>query len=719
MVRLGPLGERYRRLSLHARFALHVILLVVVLFTLLIPAVLLIQEQAILGTAREQGLRLVAIFAFSSVPALVADDFLGLRQLVNSLGREPDIRYAMIQSLEGQVLIHTRLAETGIVYQDALTRRALIVTEASYQESHSPQGELLYDFVAPVLVLNQRRAIARIGISLSDELQLIRRTRNRILGLGMVTLVAGLVWAHLQTRRLTRPIQALAQGARGLAKGNLAHRIQLQRQDELGELGDVFNRMAESLKVRFDMDRELSSTLNFHTVLATLVRHAQALCGADLAFLAYRERAASGAFGAAVATCAGAIGPAIHDWRIQPGLGRAGGVLQSGRIFVPAQLAPVEHGDPEEDQVLAEEGLVALILVPIRLQQVCMGVLGVGRRQAGTFGEGTEETLLRLADQAAVALANALAYREIELLNLGLEAKVAERTRDLSEANAALEVSHRKLQEFDRLKSDFVSNVSHELRTPLTSIRMAVDNLLDGVAGQISPTLQRYLSRVKNNTDRLVRLITDLLDLSRIEAGRIELHPTEVSVGDLLQEIVEGLADTARSKGLELTMTDTSSSPVLAFADRDKLQQVLINLAENAVKFTPAGGRVTLSVKMVEWSATQPVDSSRPIDPLTPRPIDERHWVEILIEDSGPGIPPEEQGTIFEKFHQVRRDGHAKTQGTGLGLAIAKSLIELHGGRIHVESEVGSGSRFRFTVPAALTPAAATAELPGEGGTRA
>ncbi len=715
MIRPGLLRERYRRLSLHARFALHVILLVVVLFTLLIPAVLLIQEQAILGTAREHGLRLVAIFAFSSVPALVADDFLGLRQLVNSLGREPDIRYAMIQTLEGQVLIHTRLAETGTVYQDALTRRALTVTEPSSQESHSPQGELLYDFVAPVLVLNQRRAIARIGISLSDELQLIRRTRNRILALGMVTLVAGLVWAHLQTRRLTRPIQALAQGARGVAKGNLAHRIQLQRQDELGDLGDAFNRMAESLKVRFDMDRELSSTLNFHTVLATLVRHAQALCRADLAFLAYRERAASGA---AVATCAGAIGSAIHDWRIQPGLGRAGGVLQSGRIFVPGQLAPVEHGDLEEDQVLTEEGLVALILVPIRLQQVCMGVLGVGRRQAGTFAEGTEETLLRLADQAAVALANALAYREIELLNLGLEAKVAERTRDLSEANAALEVSHRRLQEFDRLKSDFVSNVSHELRTPLTSIRMAVDNLLDGVAGQIPPTLQRYLSRVKNNTDRLVRLITDLLDLSRIEAGRIELHPTVVSVGDLLQEVVEGLADTAHSKGLELTMTGTGSSPVLAFADRDKLQQVLINLAENAVKFSPAGGRVTLSVKMVEWSATQPVDSSRPIDPLTPRPIDERHWVEILVEDSGPGIPPEEQGTIFEKFHQVRRDGHAKTQGTGLGLAIAKSLIELHGGRIHVESEVGSGSRFRFTVPAALTPAAATTELPGEGGTR-
>src|SRR3990172_8942832 len=125
MIRLGSLRERYRRLSLQGRLALHVILLVSVLFTLLIPAVLWIQERAILGTAGEHGLRLVTIFAFSSVPALVADDFLGLRQLVTSLAREPDIRYAMILDLDGRVLIHTRLAETGAVYQAPLTPPAL------------------------------------------------------------------------------------------------------------------------------------------------------------------------------------------------------------------------------------------------------------------------------------------------------------------------------------------------------------------------------------------------------------------------------------------------------------------------------------------------------------------------------------------------------------------------------------------------------------------
>jgi two-component system phosphate regulon sensor histidine kinase PhoR len=158
----------------------------------------------------------------------------------------------------------------------------------------------------------------------------------------------------------------------------------------------------------------------------------------------------------------------------------------------------------------------------------------------------------------------------------------------------------------------------------------------------------------------------------------------------------------ATAKGLELSLA-LGESPALAFADRDKLQQILINLADNAVKFTPAGGRVSLSARNVDWSRSQVVDSFRPIDQSTSRPIDPGECVEVIIEDSGPGIPPEEVEAIFEKFHQVRRDGDGKAQGTGLGLAIAKSLIELHGGRIGVESETGRGSRFRFTLPAATT----------------
>ncbi len=681
---------RYRQLRLQTRFALHIVLLVTVLFALLIPAVLLIQESAILGTARENGLQLVSIFAFSSVPALVADDFLGLRQLVNSLGRERDIRYAMILDLDGRVLIHTLLTEAASVYRDPLTLHALAVNEPSLQETQSPRGEILYDFAAPVLILNQRRAIARIGISVADELLLIRRTRNTILGLGVVSLAAGLIWAHLQARRLTRPIRALATAAGAVARGDLEQRIAGEEPGEVGHLADAFNRMADSLRSRFEVDRELSSTLDFQTVLETLVRQAQRLCGADVAFLAYRHADSSAA---PVAAWAGAVGTAIRDWVMQPGQGHAGWVLREGRLSAP--LNPATDADPDEARVLAEEGVQAWILAPIRLKQHCVGVLGVGRRHGTGFGQGSQETLQHLGDQAAVALANALAYREIELLNLGLEAKVAERTRDLSEANAALEASHSKLQALDRLKSDFVSNVSHELRTPLTAIRMSVDNLLEGVAGEISPPLHRYLTKVRNNTDRLGRLIADLLDLSRIEAGRVELRPAPVSVGELMQEVVESLRPVAGGKGVELAVL-TAAMPAIAVADRDKLQQVLINLTENAVKFTPAGGRVTLTAHQGSGAGDQSAAGG-------PSPLP--RFVEVIVEDTGEGIPPKELEAIFEKFHQSRRPGQQKAQGTGLGLSIAKSLIELHGGRIWAESQVGRGSRFVFTLPAAARAA--------------
>jgi len=708
---VDPLLSRYQRLHLQTRFALHVILLIAALFALVIPAILVIQESAILGTARDNGLRLAAIFAFSSAQAVVADDFLGLREVVNSLGREHDVRYAMILDQRGRVLIHSRVNETEKQYDDPLTRNALAATEPMFQETRSPRGEILYDFAAPVLVLNERRAVARIGISIADELTLIRRTRNTILGFGILTLIGGLIWAQVQTRRLTRPIHTLARGAAAIARGNLGYRISVARQDEIGGLADAFNQMADSLRVRFEVDRELSSTLNLDTVLESLVRHAEKLCSADLAFLAYRDRDAPTA---TVAACTGHKSTEIRNWEIHPEMGRAGLVLATGRIWSTGQ--PESIRDPEEDRVMDEERLRAVVLAPIRLQQSCIGVLGVGRRDGGEFSLEAVETLQRLGDQAAVAISNALAYREIALLNLNLEAKVAERTRQLSDANAALEVSHQKLRELDQLKSDFVSNVSHELRTPLTAIRMSVDNLLDGVVGEVAPSLQRYLTKVKNNTDRLVRLINDLLDLSRIEAGRIELHRTTVGVAEVIQDVVDSLRPMAAEKGLVLSVVP-SHAPLLVFADRDKLQQVLINLAGNALKFTPSGGCITLSARPAAAPEDQGSTSvgapdpprlgdSAPLPPgspaaLLPAVSSPQQFVEVSVADTGEGIPPEELAAIFDKFHQVRRNNRHKAQGTGLGLSIARSLIELHGGRIRVESELGKGSRFIFILPAA------------------
>jgi signal transduction histidine kinase len=250
----------------------------------------------------------------------------------------------------------------------------------------------------------------------------------------------------------------------------------------------------------------------------------------------------------------------------------------------------------------------------------------------------------------------------------GLERKVSERTAELMVAN-------QRLAELDKMKSDFVSNVSHELRTPLTAIKGSTDNMMDGLTGELNEKQVRYLTRIKSNTDRLARLINELLDLARMEAGRIELKRTGLSLVPLANEAAESLRPMATEKFISLEV-DSAGTNVNAWADRDKVIQVLMNIIGNAIKFTPPHGRVTVAFER-----------------------NGAKWVQISVADTGPGIPAEEANKIFDKFYQAAQVAKQKTKGTGLGLAISKALVEMHGGRLWVESEVGKGSVFSFTLP--------------------
>jgi PAS domain S-box-containing protein len=234
----------------------------------------------------------------------------------------------------------------------------------------------------------------------------------------------------------------------------------------------------------------------------------------------------------------------------------------------------------------------------------------------------------------------------------------------------------RRLKDLDKMKSDFVSNVSHELRTPLTSIKGSVDNMLDGLTGSLNEKQIRYLARIKSNTDRLSRLINDLLDLSKIEAGRIDLRPATLPLTILAAEITEHLKPMAAEKLIRIEVSSSDPS-VTVWADRDKVTQVLMNLIGNAIKFTPEAGKVTVAIEK-----------------------NGSDWVQISVGDTGPGIFPGETRKIFAKFYQIENLDKQRPKGTGLGLAISKALVEMHGGKIWVESELGSGSTFSFTLPA-------------------
>jgi signal transduction histidine kinase len=268
-----------------------------------------------------------------------------------------------------------------------------------------------------------------------------------------------------------------------------------------------------------------------------------------------------------------------------------------------------------------------------------------------------------------MAIENARLYQQEKHYAHELESKVLERTQELMNANE-------RLKELDRMKSSFLSNVSHELRTPLTAIESLAENMLDGLTGPLTNKQANYMTGIKESTERLERLINDVLDLSVIEAGKTQLRATRFSMVGLLHEVTNTLKPVAEEKHINIEIASNNGDSI-ALADRDKVNQVLTNLIGNAIKFTPNRGKVTVMVS--------PMNDA---------------WLQVSIVDTGPGIPPQEASKIFDEFYQMSRPGREKSKGVGLGLAISKKLVEMHGGKIRVDSFVGRGSRFSFTVPA-------------------
>ncbi len=333
-----------------------------------------------------------------------------------------------------------------------------------------------------------------------------------------------------------------------------------------------------------------------------------------------------------------------------------------------------DHLHPFTQQLAAFTRAQSFISVPLKVKDRVIGTLTVDRLQEHALNEEDLDIMVTVANQLAIALDHAEAYRQIESLNISLESKVRERTGALEEVNRELQIANEKLRELDQLKSAFVSTVSHELRTPMTSIKAYVENMLDGLVGELTEKQIAYLTRVNHNTERLTRMINDLLDLSRIEAGRIDMYVTPVSIPDLVSEVVESLQRIAQEKSVALSMQHQGDLPTIQ-GDRDKLHQVLSNLVHNAIKFTPSGGQVI-------------VKSDRP----------DANSVRMCVEDTGRGLAPREAERVFEKFYRADSTP-SETRGAGLGLAIARSLVELHGGRIWVERREGNGSRFYVTLP--------------------
>jgi signal transduction histidine kinase/DNA-binding response OmpR family regulator len=254
-----------------------------------------------------------------------------------------------------------------------------------------------------------------------------------------------------------------------------------------------------------------------------------------------------------------------------------------------------------------------------------------------------------------------------------LEQRVKARTAQLAAANKELEFRNREVERATQMKSKFLANMSHELRTPLNAIVGFSDLLAEGTPGQLNEKQKRFVNHIKQGSGHLLQLINDILDLSKIEAGQLELRTEDFPISDALPEVLSTIRPLAMAKNI--LVQHKVETELTVHADRVRFKQVLFNLLSNAVKFTPKGGRIDIDCAGRENEAC------------------------ISVTDTGIGIRAEDQSIVFEEFRQVEGNKDATNEGTGLGLAITRRLVEQQGGKISLESELGKGSRFTFTLP--------------------
>lgn len=311
-----------------------------------------------------------------------------------------------------------------------------------------------------------------------------------------------------------------------------------------------------------------------------------------------------------------------------------------------------------------------------------VGFFILGQKASGdVFSDGDIKFINIFAPEVSVAIQNAQSYDQIKKFNVTLTQEVEKATKDLKVANL-------KLQELDKLKDDFVSIASHELRTPMTAIRSYVWMALHKADIPLSQKLQRYLYRTLISTERLINLVNDMLNISRIESGRVQITPQVFDIQSIVKEVVTEVDIKAKEKNLQLKIVEDPTLPKV-FADPDKVHQVLLNLVGNALKFTPANGVITLSF------------------------FSDGKEVEVLVKDSGVGILKEDLAKLFTKFGRLESsyEHSSSTGGTGLGLYICKSLINMMKGRVWATSEgIGKGTTFIFTLPVASAKVLANAE---------
>lgn len=343
---------------------------------------------------------------------------------------------------------------------------------------------------------------------------------------------------------------------------------------------------------------------------------------------------------------------------------------------VKSNIVILDEYDSHKQHGLYEILLSSGIALTVRLRTKSdeLGYMLLGFKQSGQIYSDTDKRLLTIAaDEIAISLQNALRFEEIQQFNVTLQQKVDEATLKLRRAND-------KLRALDETKDDFISMASHQLRTPLTSVKGYISMVLDGDVGKLTKSQKDMLNQAFFSSQRMVYLIADLLNVSRLKTGKFVIEPSPVNLAEVVQQELSQLGETASSKSLKLIYDKPKTFPTLMLDDT-KTRQVIMNFVDNAIYYTPSGGEIHVKL------------------------IDNPSSIELRVEDNGIGVPKSEQHHLFTKFYRAGNARKARPDGTGLGLFMAKKVILAEGGSIIFESTEGKGSTFGFVFSKSkLTP---------------
>jgi signal transduction histidine kinase/HAMP domain-containing protein len=521
-------------------------------------------------------------------------------------------------------------------------------------------------------LVNRAEADMVASIEVSDASY--SHSRWIVIGFAVGSIALALVLGYAISWSVVGPLQKIEASFNQIASGDFSQRIEVPNQDELGTLAGNLNRMSEELgrlyqqleartgelarlveelKALGDVGQAVSSTLDLQTVLTTVVARAVGLSATQGGVIYEYDEQTREFHLTASHHMHAELNEALQVTPIRLGEGAVG---QAAAMRAPVQISDTlderAYGVMRLRPILANLGYRSLLAIPLLREDRIVGGLVVWRREAGNFSSEVINLIQTFAAQSVLAIQNARLFREL-----------GDKSRQLEAAN--------------RHKSDFLARVSHDLRTPLNAIMGFTRIVLRRMEGQMPDLQKENLQKVVISSEHLLNLINGLLDLAKIDAGRMEVLAESFRIDEVIHMATTTVEPLLKDGRVRIVRDVPAGLPPLK-TDRDKLKQILLNLLSNAAKFTEQG-----EIRVAAWQ--------------------ENGNMKVAVSDNGIGMTPEALEHIFEEFQQAEKTTASKYGGTGLGLAIVKKFINLMGGEIGVESEVGKGSKFTITLPLSHT----------------